>query len=124
MTTHILQETNGYVWKAVLNQTQIDQNNNKYYYIQLLQADSDSNQYYVWNRWGRVGYDGQNKLMNFRDLSQAKREFCKKFSDKTGGQEWQGQNPSTPYQMVKGKYYPLAIDEEDDGDERQAPPGI
>lgn len=34
-------------------------NNNKYYIIQLLQSDSNPNDFKVFNRWGRVGTDGQ-----------------------------------------------------------------
>lgn len=58
-------------------QTNIGNNNNKFYVIQLLEDDKNlsyrwgdtaelsSNKYVcsVWFRWGRVGYDGQNKLV-------------------------------------------------------------
>ncbi len=40
----------------MLNQTNIEHNNNKYYVIQLLKSGKD---FYVWNRWGRVGEPGQ-----------------------------------------------------------------
>jgi len=39
-------------WDCMLNQTNIGQNNNKYYVIQMLQGAFQA--YYVWNRWGRV----------------------------------------------------------------------
>jgi len=35
----------------MLNQTNIGQNNNKYYVIQLIE---NGGRYYTWNRWGRV----------------------------------------------------------------------
>jgi len=35
----------------MLNQTNIGNNNNKYYVIQVIQSGG---QYYSWNRWGRV----------------------------------------------------------------------
>lgn len=38
-------------YDCMLNQTNIGQNNNKYYVIQMLDC---SGSYYVWNRWGRV----------------------------------------------------------------------
>ena len=38
-------------YDCMLNQTNIGQNNNKFYVIQLLQTGGN---YYVWNRWGRV----------------------------------------------------------------------
>ena len=37
----------------MLNQTNIGHNNNKYYVIQVLKANFGNN-YYAWNRWGRV----------------------------------------------------------------------
>lgn len=35
----------------MLNQTNVGQNNNKFYVIQVIE---DGNMYYTWNRWGRV----------------------------------------------------------------------
>ena len=46
--------------------------------IQLLEEDSKQS-YYVWFRWGRDGYKGQNKLVPFgNDLDTAKQTFSKK----------------------------------------------
>ncbi|CAF3550535.1 unnamed protein product [Adineta steineri] len=71
------------VFDCMLNQTDVGNNNNKFYLIQLLE-ENNSKKYYVWLRWGRVGYNGQNNLEHFGcDLDDAKRFFCKKFSDKT-----------------------------------------
>ena len=39
-------------WDCMLNQTNIGQNNNKYYIIQMLLGAFQA--YYVWTRWGRV----------------------------------------------------------------------
>ena len=39
-------------WDCMLNQTNIGQNNNKYYVIQMLKSRSRT--YSVWTRWGRV----------------------------------------------------------------------
>ena len=39
-------------WDCMLNQTNIGQNNNKYYVIQMLKSRGGI--YNVWNRWGRV----------------------------------------------------------------------
>jgi poly [ADP-ribose] polymerase len=36
----------------MLNQTNISQNNNKYYVIQVVEKGGS---YYAYNRWGRVG---------------------------------------------------------------------
>lgn len=38
-------------YDCTLNQTNIGNNNNKFYIIQLLQ---DGNRFACWNRWGRV----------------------------------------------------------------------
>jgi len=71
------------IWDCMLNQTNIQFNNNKYYLIQLLEHDS-GNTYSVWMRWGRVGATGQSCLKPCGgNLEQAKQIFRKKFSDKT-----------------------------------------
>jgi hypothetical protein len=40
--------------------------------VQLLELDkgvpSNDAKYVAWNRWGRVGYEGQNALKNFSTL--------------------------------------------------------
>ena len=74
------------VWTATLNQTSLTKNANKYYIIQLLQDDANAGKYWVWNRWGRVGYAGQNALKGpFTDLNRAKNEYESKRRDKTRG---------------------------------------
>ena len=68
-------------WTAdyvVLPQTNVGNNNNKYYLIQLLEEDAKKS-YHVWQRWGRVGYGGQNNLVPCGpNLDQAKKVFMKK----------------------------------------------
>jgi len=71
------------VWDVMLNQTNIQNNNNKYYLIQLLENDIRTS-FSVWMRWGRVGYKGQTSWTSCgQDLEKAKNIFRKKFSDKT-----------------------------------------
>ncbi|NXN95108.1 PARP3 polymerase, partial [Rhinopomastus cyanomelas] len=67
-------------YSCTLNQTNISTNNNKFYIIQLLKHDGV---YSVWSRWGRVGEVGQSKLMPSASLEAAKKEFEKKFLEKT-----------------------------------------
>ncbi|NWV01266.1 PARP3 polymerase, partial [Upupa epops] len=67
-------------YSCTLNQTNISANNNKFYIIQLLQHDGA---YSVWSRWGRVGEVGQSKLMPSASLEAAKKDFEKKFREKT-----------------------------------------
>ena len=70
-------------WDAMLNQTNVGSNNNKYYLLQLLQNKSGS--FHTWYRWGRIGYSNshQNKLSTYSNVEAAKKDFRKKFSDKT-----------------------------------------
>ncbi|XP_027742062.1 protein mono-ADP-ribosyltransferase PARP3 isoform X1 [Empidonax traillii] len=67
-------------YDCTLNQTNISANNNKFYIIQLLEHDGA---YSVWSRWGRVGEVGQSKLMPCTSLEAAKKDFEKKFREKT-----------------------------------------
>uniref|UniRef100_A0A8D2NYT2 Poly [ADP-ribose] polymerase n=1 Tax=Zosterops lateralis melanops TaxID=1220523 RepID=A0A8D2NYT2_ZOSLA len=67
-------------YDCTLNQTNISANNNKFYIIQLLEQGGS---YSVWSRWGRVGEAGQFKLMACASLEAAKKDFEKKFREKT-----------------------------------------
>ncbi|XP_057560480.1 protein mono-ADP-ribosyltransferase PARP3 isoform X2 [Hippopotamus amphibius kiboko] len=67
-------------YDCTLNQTNIGSNNNKFYIIQLLE---EGDCFICWNRWGRVGEVGQSKLSRFVSLEDAKKDFEKKFRDKT-----------------------------------------
>lgn len=90
---------NGEAWECMLNQTNIQNNNNKYFLIQLLK-DSSGN-FFTWFRWGRVGYNGQNSLNHhFGNLEAAKSTFMKKFSDKTKN-NWDDRKK---FKKVSGKY--------------------
>ncbi|KAK1879534.1 Poly [ADP-ribose] polymerase 2 [Dissostichus eleginoides] len=94
------------VYDVMLNQTNLQFNNNKYYLIQLLQDDS-SKAYSVWARWGRVGKVGQNSLTACgSDLLKAKDIFKKKFTDKTKN-EWEHR---ATFDKVAGKYDMVYMD--------------
>lgn len=67
-------------WDAMLNQTNIGANNNKFYVIQLVQS---GNKYYTWTRWGRVGEVGQSALLGSGTRDEAEKQFEKKFKSKT-----------------------------------------
>ncbi|KAL5022263.1 hypothetical protein ScPMuIL_001418 [Solemya velum] len=58
---HVLSEGKN-IWDCMLNQTNVSNNNNKYYLIQLLEENTKK-AYHVWQRWGRVGYNGQTNLV-------------------------------------------------------------
>ncbi|XP_035194131.1 protein mono-ADP-ribosyltransferase PARP3 [Oxyura jamaicensis] len=67
-------------YDCTLNQTNISANNNKFYIIQLIEHGGA---YSTWSRWGRVGEVGQSKLTPFTSLEAAKKDFEKKFREKT-----------------------------------------
>ncbi|KAK3701458.1 hypothetical protein QZH41_014541 [Actinostola sp. cb2023] len=116
--THMFYEGSD-IWDAMLNQTNVQNNNNKFYLIQLLEDDV-SKKYYVWMRWGRVGFNGQNTLHTCgANLDEAKHIFTKKFSDKTKN-DWEDR---LMFVKVPGKYDLLTMDykADDEKDEVDAP---
>ena len=111
---------------ALLNQTDIANNHNKYYIIQLLETDAEPRRYYAWNRWGRVGEERnyQNALRGPVGLDDAKKDFEKKFRDKTKN-EW---DERASFEPVRGKYtlilrdYGAPADEEEAAAAAEPPP--
>ncbi|CAF4806923.1 unnamed protein product [Rotaria socialis] len=102
--------------------TNIGNNNNKFYLIQLLE-DNKSKSYHVWLRWGRVGYTGQVSLENFgADLANAKRCFCQKFSEKTKNDFYHRDTftkYSGKYDYVKLDYNPTTSKTSDESEENK-----
>nr|XP_055057622.1 poly [ADP-ribose] polymerase 2 isoform X2 [Misgurnus anguillicaudatus] len=107
------------VYDVMLNQTNLQFNNNKYYLIQLLQ-DDNAKAYSVWMRWGRVGKVGQNSLVSCGgNLAQAKDTFKKKFLDKTKN-EWEHR---ASFEKVAGKYDMVFVDYSiEDKEDKISPP--
>ncbi|XP_021494725.2 poly [ADP-ribose] polymerase 2 isoform X1 [Meriones unguiculatus] len=94
------------VYDVMLNQTNLQFNNNKYYLIQLLEDDAQKS-FSVWMRWGRVGKTGQHSLVACSgDLNKAKEIFQKKFLDKTKN-NWEDREN---FEKVPGKYDMLQMD--------------
>ncbi|KAK7496119.1 hypothetical protein BaRGS_00012529 [Batillaria attramentaria] len=99
-------------YDAMLNQTNIGHNNNKYYIIQVLK--DKIGRFYAWNRWGRVGEPGANALKGpFGNPTDAVKDFEKKFSDKTKNKWADREN----FQAKPGKYTLLEMAGDDDDDE-------
>ncbi|KAF2349553.1 Poly(ADP-ribose) polymerase regulatory domain [Trinorchestia longiramus] len=108
-TSHVLDEGDD-IWDCMLNQTNIQFNNNKYYIIQLLEDDKGG-VYSVWMRWGRVGANGQNSLKPCGgNIELAKNIFSTKFRDKTRN-EWSCRDC---FEKVPGKYDLLHMDYSDE----------
>lgn len=102
------------VFDVMLNQTNLQHNNNKYYLMQLLEDDS-AKLYSVWLRWGRVGKVGQNSLKPCgADLLKAKDLFKEKFLDKTKN-DWDQRNT---FEKVAGKYDMVFMDYSTDAQEK------
>ncbi|KAM5234125.1 protein mono-ADP-ribosyltransferase PARP3-like isoform 2-T2 [Hipposideros larvatus] len=95
---------------CILNQTDIGKNHNKFYIIQLLE---DGGRFVCWNRWGRVGKVGQSKLSSFVSLEDAKKDFEKKFQDKTEN-SWAERDH---FMAHPGKYTLIQVHGEDEGQE-------
>ena len=74
---------NGKFFSCTLNKSDLDNNNNKFYIIQLLENDSD-NSLVLFTRWGRVGVPGQHEQKSV-DSKSGPRLFMKKYRDKTKG---------------------------------------
>ncbi|KAJ3414179.1 Poly [ADP-ribose] polymerase 2 [Chytridiales sp. JEL 0842] len=107
-TVHVY-EANGVVYDAMLNQTNIGNNNNKFYVIQVLKHDN-ADEWIVWNRWGRVDYTGQNTITRYYNPSMAIAAFEEKFKAKTAN-DWADREN---FVKKPNKYYLL---ERDWGDE-------
>ncbi|KAK5160902.1 hypothetical protein LTR16_012321, partial [Cryomyces antarcticus] len=102
-------------------------NNNKFYRIQLLASGRDN--YSTWTRWGRVGEHGASKILGDGSLTTAKREFEKKFKDKSGLKWTDRLDPPVKghYTFIERSYEPdPAADEAEDlpgaGSRKQSKP--
>lgn len=91
---------------AKLNQTDVANNNNKYYFIQLLAKGGKS---FVWTRWGRVGdaKSNQSKLDGPFDDAKGKKAFASKFTSKTKN-KWADR---ASFKAKPGKYTLIDVDE-------------
>lgn len=96
-------------YDCMLNQTNIGNNNNKFYVIQVLLSGG---KYYCWTRWGRVGESGQNNLAGPSTADAAIKNFEKKFKDKTKN-NWGDRENFVSY---SGKYTLIEVDGDQDAE--------
>ncbi|XP_074310978.1 poly [ADP-ribose] polymerase 2-like isoform X2 [Silene latifolia] len=80
-TYHVI-EVEGAVYDAMLTQTNIENNTNVFYVIQVLKANN-ADSYMVYNRWGIVGEDGEIKLSGPHSSFIAIQQFEEIFFSKT-----------------------------------------
>ncbi len=69
----------------------------------------------MWTRWGRVGERGQNSMGPADNLETVKKDFMKKFSDKTKN-KWENRDNFKP---EHGKYTLIEMDDDSEGDEEE-----
>ncbi|WEW56555.1 poly(ADP-ribose) polymerase [Emydomyces testavorans] len=81
---HVFVDADGLIYDAALNQTNRMNNNNKFYFIQVLAPNKPNGKYVTWTRWGRVGESGQSSDFSGLGLDRAIATFEKKFKDKSG----------------------------------------
>ena len=110
-------DDDGLNYDTSLNLSNIDGNNNKFYYVQLLcRTDTDQFKFAVWTHWGRVGEAGQNKLEVNMSLETALVLFKSKFKDKTGlNWENRGDTPKAKKYTTIEKSYGNETEDEIEG---------
>ncbi|KAG8828890.1 hypothetical protein FRC19_000278, partial [Serendipita sp. 401] len=99
VSTHQVYASGNEVWDAMLNQTNIGANNNKFYVIQVLHR-AGSDQCFLFTRWGRVGENGQNAQKGPMNAASAISGFKSTFKSKTGS-AWEDRHKMT---ARSGKY--------------------
>ncbi|KAJ7226070.1 poly polymerase catalytic domain-containing protein [Mycena pura] len=120
VNTHQVYANDEGVWDAMLNQTNIGDNNNKFYVLQLLHPIGNESQCILFTRWGRVGADGQTQVKGPWAASTAINEFKKQFKSKASV-PWENRVGMVP---KAGKYTWIERDYgDDDEDDDQAPGG-
>lgn len=98
---------------VMLNQTNLDANNNKFYKIQLVECSPD--EFFLFARWGRVGEDGQKKEFGpFDSAAKGMKEFAQKFKSKTGNTWASYSNDKAAFVSKTGKYDPVELEEDQD----------
>ncbi|KAM7536273.1 hypothetical protein Aperf_G00000083460 [Anoplocephala perfoliata] len=107
------------IYNFMLNQTNLQHNNNKYYLGQVLEDDNGGN-FSVWFRWGRVGKTAQTSLRSYGSKQQAIQEFEKKFRSKTGN-FWRARSNFTKrpglYDLIEQDFGAPQEEEEEAGEE-------
>lgn len=75
----------GKTYACTLNQSDLKTNANKFYIIQLLRSTEENPliKYYLFYRWGRVGYDGVNSNDGYETVEEGIKAYNKKYKEKT-----------------------------------------
>ncbi|KAH7913845.1 hypothetical protein BJ138DRAFT_1145132 [Hygrophoropsis aurantiaca] len=118
VVTHQVYSNAQGVWDAMLNQTEVGSNKNKFYVIQLLHPIGNDSASLLYTRWGRVGENGQSQVKGPWPSITAVSEFKKQFRSKTGV-SWESRQGMV---AGKGKYTWLerSFDDEDKPEENDS----
>jgi poly [ADP-ribose] polymerase len=103
----IIDSETGLALTAMLNQTNLAMNNNKFFLIQALER-IDGRGFSCWRRWGRVGYPGQTEMKEVTSSEEAVDLFKEKFEAKTLN-AW-SKHIFRQFKPHSGKYTLLAVD--------------
>lgn len=99
----------GTTYSKTLNQSNINNNNNKFYIMQILETLASPKKYFVFFRWGRIGHKGSKKLVKYNnDLASSISDFEDKLHNKT----------------VEGSYVELNLAYSDDEDKKNSDPDV
>ncbi|TFK76676.1 PARP-domain-containing protein [Pluteus cervinus] len=113
LDTHLVYSNAEGIWDAMLNQTNVANNNNKFYVLQLLHPMGNENSVMLYTRWGRVGENGASQNKGPWGPAQAVLEFKKQFKAKAGV-NWEQRVGMMP---KAGKYTWLERDYGDEGED-------
>ncbi len=67
-----------------MNKADLAENNNKFYIVQML-LNEKTGSIHVWNRWGRVGVEGQSMMKGPFTKDKALSDYNSKINDKKKG---------------------------------------
>ena len=95
-------------YSVVLNQTDIENNKNKFYIMQIIETKTPSYELYI--RYGRVGENGKSSSDTYTNKSEAIAFFTKQFKSKTGN------TFGAPFTKKEGKYYLCEFEKPKDED--------
>ncbi|OSD05602.1 hypothetical protein PYCCODRAFT_1158183 [Trametes coccinea BRFM310] len=117
--THQVLVTEEGMWDAMLNQTNIGKNANKYYILQILHPVGDESKCVLYTRWGRVGENGkwqQKPEDGTWPPEEAIKQFKKQFRSKSGV-TWDNRF-GMPHRTGRYVWLERAYDDDDDSKPR------
>jgi poly [ADP-ribose] polymerase 2/3/4 len=107
ITGSVLQHDNK-TYSCILNQTDIANNSNKFYIMQLIKSSDTSFTHFT--RWGRTGDTGTSTNKQFDNIHMAIKSFESQFKTKTGNTF----DPSKPFMKKLNRYYMSQVSYDDE----------